>query len=230
MKTALLSVVYFFIAFLFIVLQDQSFFTGGLVIKSLIVPVLMILFMVNLNPGLNRFHRLMFAGLFFSWSGDIVLEFSHRNGDLFIPGLVCFLIAHLMYFTVFFITPGKSAIFRNRIYLLIPVILYGSILIIYLYNDLAGMRLPVILYSIVILSMLAGAINRLKKVNRKSYYLVLAGAILFVLSDSAIAVDKFSYPFESSRVVIMSTYVMAQFLIVLGYIKQFREHPVRKIE
>jgi uncharacterized membrane protein YhhN len=91
----------------------------------------------------------------------------------------------------------------------------------YLYNDLAEMRLPVILYSIIILTMLAGAINRLEKVNRTSYYLILTGAILFVLSDSSIAINKFGHHFELSGTVIMSTYVIAQFLIILGYIRQF---------
>jgi uncharacterized membrane protein YhhN len=72
--------------------------------------------------------------------------------------------------------------------------------------------------------MLTGAINRLEKVNRASYYLVLTGAILFVISDSAIAVNKFSHHFESSGIVIMSAYIIAQFLIITGYIKEFREN------
>jgi hypothetical protein len=46
----------------------------------------------------------MFAGLFFSWSGDVILEFSQNNGNMFILGLGCFLLAHVMYFTVFLIT------------------------------------------------------------------------------------------------------------------------------
>ncbi|MCX6253732.1 MAG: lysoplasmalogenase [Bacteroidia bacterium] len=220
MKTLVLSILYFLTGFFCIVLQNQSSFFTGFVTKALIIPVLIILFIANLRQGLNRLNRLMFAGLIFSWAGDVILEFSQRNGDLFILGLVCFLLAHIMYLTAFFLTPGENVIFRNRIYLLIPVLLYGVGLVFFLYNDLADLRLPVILYSIVILTMLAGAINRIEKVNRVSYFLVLAGAILFVISDSAIAINKFSYHFESSGIVIMSTYVIAQFLIVLGYIKQ----------
>jgi len=163
----------------------------------------------------------MFAGLFFSWAGDVILEFSQTNGNMFIFGLACFLLAHIMYFTVFIITPGNNCILTNRIYLLIPVIVYGIGLVFYLYDDLNNMRLPVIIYAIVILSMLTGAINRKEKVKKVSYYLVLAGAILFVISDSAIAVDKFSFHFESSHIVIMSTYIVAQYLIVVGYFYQF---------
>jgi uncharacterized membrane protein YhhN len=223
MKTFSLSVFYFLTGLLFIILQGQVSFLTGLVIKAFIIPLLMLIFYLNISLKIELLNRIMFAGLFFSWAGDLILELSERYGDLFISGLVCFLLAHVMYLIVFFVTPGRNSIFRKYFYLLIPVIVYGIGLVYYLYNDLAEMRVPVILYSMVILTMLTGAINRLGKVNRISYYLVLMGAIFFVLSDSAIAIDKFSHQFESSGTVIMSTYVIAQFLIVMGYIKQFRE-------
>jgi uncharacterized membrane protein YhhN len=220
-RTKVLSLVYFLIGSIVIVLQDQPSFLPGLVTKSLIIPMLMILLILSIRPFSDRVHWLMLTGLFFSWAGDVVLGFSQRNGELFIPGLVCFLLAHVMYITVFLKTPGKNSILHNRIFLVIPVLLYGTGLVYYLYDDLGGMRLPVIMYSIVILSMLLTAINRIGKVNYVSFYMVLTGAILFVVSDSAIAVNKFSHHFESSGLVIMSTYIIAQFLIITGYIKQF---------
>jgi|WetSurMetagenome_2_1015567.scaffolds.fasta_scaffold00485_4 uncharacterized membrane protein YhhN len=224
MKTKIITLLYFLTGFLFIIFQNQLSVVPVLLLKALIIPVLIILLITNCGIELTNSHRLMFSGLFFSWAGDVILEFSKINGNLFIGGLVCFLLAHVMYFIVFTITPGKNAIFGNRIYLLIPVILTGTGLIYYLWDDLDGMRLPVTVYAIVILTMLTGAINRLEKVNRTSFILVLGGAILFVISDSAIAVNKFSYKFESSGIVIMTTYIIAQYLIITGYIKQFSEH------
>jgi uncharacterized membrane protein YhhN len=221
MKKSGISALYFLTGLIFIIIQVHSSFYPRLVTKAFIIPVLMILFIVNLRPSINRLHSFMFAGLFFSWSGDVILEFSQNNGNMFILGLGCFLLAHVMYFTVFLITPGKNSILSNRKYLIIPVIVYGAGLVFYLYDDLAAMRLPVILYAIVILTMLTGAINRIDKVKRTSYYLVLAGAILFVISDSLIAINKFSCHFESSGILIMSTYIIAQYLIVVGYINQF---------
>jgi len=70
--------------------------------------------------------------------------------------------------------------------------------------------------------MLAGAINRKEKVNLMSYTMVLTGALFFVISDSVIAINKFSHKFESSETIIMSTYIIAQYLIVAGYIFQFK--------
>jgi len=189
MKNSAISIFYFLIVLISIILLNQPIFLPGFISKALIIPILVILFLVNLNPGKNRLHTLILVGLFFSWAGDVV--------------------------------PGKNSIVTNRIWLLIPVIIYGLVLVFYLYDDLAEMKLPVIIYAAVILTMLSGAINRIEKVNRKSYYLVLAGAILFVISDSSIAINKFSHQFECSGIVVMSTYIVAQFLIVTGYIFQF---------
>ncbi|MCJ7446266.1 MAG: lysoplasmalogenase [Bacteroidales bacterium] len=216
MKTKVLAILYFLTGLLYILIENHSSFLTEVIIKALIIPVLILIFIINLKPFRNLLTGLMFSGLLFSWAGDVVLQFN------FIPGLACFLIAQIMYLTAFLMIPGKNIILSRRFYLLIPVVLYGIGLVSLLYNDLAAMRIPVILYAVVILSMLGAAINRLEKVNKSSYYLVLAGAMLFVISDSAIAVSKFTYQFELSSIVIMSTYVTAQFLIVIGFIKQIR--------
>jgi uncharacterized membrane protein YhhN len=229
LKNSVISIIYLLNGVICIILLNQPAFWPGFMIKALIIPVLIMLFLLNLKPLTNRLHRFMIAGLLFSWAGDIILEFSESNGNMFIPGLICFLMAHVMYLTVFITTPGKNSIIGTRIPLLLPVIIYGIALVLYLYGDLNEMKLPVILYAIVILLMLAGAINRIDKVNKKSFWLVLAGAILFVISDSAIAFNKFSYKFEYSGVLIMSTYITAQYLIVKGYIEQFRSEGTYQI-
>jgi uncharacterized membrane protein YhhN len=82
------------------------------------------------------------------------------------------------------------------------------------------MKLPVTIYTLVILTMVCGAINRYGKVNFRSWLIVLIGAILFLFSDSGIAISKFLHPFCGSQVLIMSTYVTAQYLIVMGYLWQ----------
>jgi uncharacterized membrane protein YhhN len=222
MKNTVISIIYFLTGAICIILLNRSAFWPGFVSKLLIIPVLIILFLANLYPLSDKLQKIMLMGLFFSWAGDIVLKFSGNNNGFFILGLLCFLITHLLYLIVFFITPGKNTMLNNRIYFLIPVIIYGLVIVSYLYAGLAEMKVPVILYTIIILAMLSAAINRMHKVNKVSYYLVLAGAILFVISDSSIAINKFSHPFESSGIIIMSTYIVAQYLIVIGYIAQTR--------
>jgi uncharacterized membrane protein YhhN len=222
MKNSVISIIYLIIGGSSIILLNQPSFYPGLIAKALIIPVLILMLLLNMNLLTNSLHGFMIAGLLFSWAGDIILEFSGSNANMFIPGLVCFLLAHIMYLIVFIKTPGKNSIIGNRSLLLLPVIIYGIALVLYLYGDLKEMKLPVIMYAVVILLMLAAAINRIEKVKKKSFWLVLTGAILFVISDSAISVNKFSFKFEYSGILIMSTYIAAQYLIVKGYIEQFR--------
>ncbi|OFY68127.1 MAG: hypothetical protein A2V64_07800 [Bacteroidetes bacterium RBG_13_43_22] len=220
MKTRVLSLLYFLTGILFIILENNSSALTQFIFKALIIPWLIIILILNVKPLMNRLNLLVIAGLLFSWAGDMVLQFT------FIPGLILFLMTHVMYLTVFIITPGKNVIFTKRSYLLIIVLIYGALLVYLLYGDLGDMRLPVLVYAIIILAMLAAAINRLEKVNRPSYWLVLAGAILFVISDSAIAINKFSWDFNYSSVVIMLTYIAAQYLITIGFLKQY---PLKQI-
>lgn len=224
MKNIIITVVYFLTGLISIIFLQQPSFLPGFIFKALLMPLLMLLFFMNTDHFTARLHLFFFAGLFFSWAGDVLLEFPDRNGMFFILGLGCFLIAHLMYLTVFLSTPGKNTINGKRLYLIIPVVIYGGLLIIYLYPHLAEMRIPVIIYAMVILSMLTAAINRKAKVSEESFYLVLAGAMLFVISDSSIAINKFSHQFAFSGVLIMSTYILAQYLILRGYLSQYKDY------
>lgn len=214
MKTIILSLIYFLTGTLYIALQPHLSFCPGLIIKSLIIPVLIFIFLINLKYVTIMPFVLMLAGLLFSLAGDIFIELS------FIAGLICFLAAQIMYLIAFFNTTGENVILGKRFYLVTPVLIYGMVLITYLSEDLNGMFFPVLIYAITILTMLTAAINRLNKVNRLSFWMVFIGASLFVVSDSAIAVNRFSYPIKYSEWIIMTTYIAAQYFIIAGYIRQ----------
>jgi uncharacterized membrane protein YhhN len=68
--------------------------------------------------------------------------------------------------------------------------------------------------------MAGSALNRKNKVSEKSYFTVLAGAILFVFSDSLIAINKFAVGIPKSGIWIMTTYILAQYLIMSGLLTQ----------
>jgi uncharacterized membrane protein YhhN len=223
MKTRILSILFFFVGTLFIISHYCHISNVAFISKVLIIPPLMVILILNLKVGSNRLHRLMFAGLFFSWLGDVLLEVPGGGEIMFMAGLGGFLLSLLMYAVVFLATPGKNDVFHSRFYLLIPVLLYGLAMGLYLYDHLGEMRLPVIVYETAMLTMLAGSVSRIGKVNRKSYIMVLTGAILFILSDSVLAVNKFVNPVTFSTLIIMGTYITAQWLITLGYIRQFRQ-------
>ena len=225
MKSAIIIFLYLLTGILYLFFQSWQSVAMEFLLKSLIIPVLIVLFLVNIRPAGNVLHWFFLAALIFSWLGDVLLDIPKSAGDFFIPGLLSFLSAHIMYLTLFFKTPGPGLINWKRIYLLLPVICYGVLLVCYLYPGLGLMRLPVILYASAILIMVTSTINRFRKVNRLSYYLVLAGSVLFLVSDSGIAISRFHHYFKGSSLFIMSTYIMAQLLIVAGYIYQERKIP-----
>jgi uncharacterized membrane protein YhhN len=226
MKTKVLTSLYFLSGIVFITLQYKPVL-NALVFKSLLMPCLILLLMINSGRENSRLQWLMFSALFFSWAGDILLEFSKVQEGMFLMGLVSFLLTHVLYLLVFSLTPGTAFNPKKLLFAAVPVILYGAGLLFYLKDDLGSMMIPVTVYAVVILTMLVGAISRKNKVERDSYLLVLTGALLFVVSDSMIAVNRFSHAITGAPLLIMSTYMLGQFLIVQGYIRQYRKTAVQ---
>lgn len=214
------SLLYFGVSIAFIVLETMGSVYPGIAVKALIIPVLIWMYLRFIKGEANRFHRLIIIALVFSWIGDVTLQLVQFREDFFLIGLGSFLIAQLIYMFAFFSTSGAN-ILRKRIYLALPVVIYGILILWLLWDGLGDMMIPVTVYCIVILTMLLGAINRKSKVNPQSFQLVLFGAILFVISDSLIAINKFTQPFELARITIMSAYVTAQFLIAIGCLRQY---------
>lgn len=220
MKSKILPVLYFLIGILFIVFHYLQINNLMLLTKALIIPTLVLYFVRSQGYSITSFTKLILAALFFSWAGDVFLQLVYLNEFFFMLGLVSFLIAHIFYIIAFIDPRQKKTLIRRKPVLAIPFLVYGISLMWYLYPDLEEMAFPVLIYATVILFMTIIALNRYNNVNRKSFQLVFIGAILFTLSDSLIAIDKFSNPFEASRFLIMSLYITAQFLIVQGCLKQ----------
>ena len=193
--------------------------------KILLMPLLAI----YLYSKVKNFstYKLIYAALFFSWLGDIFLMFPRNGNDssaklLFIFGLISFLIAHINY-SIYFINEIKDktkvTLLVGKPYLILPFCVFGIVLLSILYPSLGVMKLPVTCYTIIIMLMAMTAFNRKNLVNSTSFLLVFIGALIFVVSDSCIAINVFYKPFEFARIAIMSTYTIAQFLIIYGVIK-----------
>ncbi len=177
--------------------------------KPLLMPVL---FYMVWKESLGQ-HIVLAISLIFSWMGDIFLMFS---GELyFMLGLGSFLIAHLFYLFIFLK-------FRETDFLkLLPFLAFSSLMILGVLGTQLpeSLRLPVGSY-VVVITLMGIAAAMASKLPLTSYRLVITGAVLFILSDSFIAVDKFVNPVPFSSFWVMSTYGAAQFLIVKGLIQK----------
>ncbi|MNR29801.1 YhhN-like protein [compost metagenome] len=82
------------------------------------------------------------------------------------------------------------------------------------------MKLPVMVYTFVISMMMMMAAFRNQRVNTLSFNLILAGALCFLLSDSILAYNKFVKGFDFAGVLIMASYMAAQYLITMGAVER----------
>ena len=158
------------------------------------------------QPGASLYKVAIIAGLVCSLAGDIFLMLP---SDRFIPGLVSFLMAHLFYITAF--TSGTG--FGFSVWSLTPCLIYGIFMFSILLPYLGKMKVPVLVYMVVILLMARQAWERWSQTGQSEALLAFLGAVLFLISDSALAVNRFRGRYQSAQALILSTYFAAQWLI-----------------
>jgi len=207
---------------------------GIWIFKPLLMPILMFWYYKETKIK-TSFDKIILASLFFSWWGDNFLMPAIFKTDInFLLGLASFLVAHLLYiaaFTKIKPLPNKKSILINKPYLVIPFILLIVGLLAFLIQEnnksFIEMKMPVIVYASIIMIMVVMALNRKGRVNNNSFQLVFIGALLFMISDSVIALSRFSSLFQGKEILagilIMVLYAMGQYLIVKGAIAQQRE-------
>ncbi|MBU2509777.1 lysoplasmalogenase [bacterium] len=169
------------------------------------IPIFCLSLFVLLNiPGKKG--KLLFLGFLFSAFGDVFLSLQPKV--FFEVGMGAFTIAHLFYITVFLRKPLLNA---KRGAALGIVILYSAIYGVILYPNLGSMMIPIYIYLGVISIMAISAC-----LGRYNHPLIIAGAYLFIISDSIIAYSMFISRFDLSSLSVMITYYSAQLLIAYG--------------
>jgi uncharacterized membrane protein YhhN len=161
----------------------------------------------------------LFSALLLSLSGDVFLLFENNNSLYFTLGLASFLLAHIL-FAICFTKRWNSNKDRSFIVVVIALLSYGILLFCILQDNLGALKIPVILYILGILAMVITAYKRKGNVPSTSFNYVFIGALFFVLSDSALAIDKFLFDIPLSNIIVMGTYATAQYLITKGVLKQ----------
>ncbi len=209
-------ILFFIFAALEIVSQFLNLSSLHFVSKPLLVFFLVAYYHQSI-PSINKF---FFFALLFCWLGDVFLLVEQYNGLFFMAGLGSFLIAHLLlifsYRQLSFVKDEFKG--TQRVRLSFPFILAGSGLVVILYPHLGGLKIPVIVYALVLTLMVVQSIFRLGRTNAKSFWLVFFGAGFFMLSDSLLAINKFYQPISFAGVWVMTTYIAAVYLIVKGVI------------
>jgi uncharacterized membrane protein YhhN len=163
-------------------------------------------------------------GIIFSLMGDILLMISLDR--FFIFGLGAFLMAHAAYVIGFNIPLPEISLWG--IVFAIMVSLGGARVIRRIVNALdskrqSRMRIPIMIYSIVISIMLLSAMLKLMDINWSagSALLVSGGAFLFYISDIILAWNKFVVPIQHGRIYNIAAYHLGQIMLIAGVIAHF---------
>lgn len=186
-----------------------------MVLKPMIVITLFGYFDSRVQLPGQALAKWLLAALFFSLVGDSLLLFQERKSIFFLLGLSSFLLAHVCYI-IFFGKIWKKEAVQVRWLIPLAAVVYYAGLVYVLFPHLQDMTAPVMVYGVVISAMLVLAAHMQFIRNRKAGSWLMTGAVLFVISDSVLALNKFYKPFSGADIVIMVTYGLAQLFIVKG--------------
>ncbi len=182
------------------------------------VPIFLAAFMAfRRAPG--KLTNRVAIGLVFSGFGDIVLALGRE--DLFVLGLGLFLIAHIWYIAAF---ATQFRVMKHKFFYGIPIFGTGIGIYYWLYPNIAAIDngalvIPVAVYIFVIATM-----TFLAALRTIDDFRIVGGAVLFMLSDAMIAINKFKFEGDLywAHLFIMVTYYGAQLLIAWGAVRAQR--------
>lgn len=177
------------------------------ILKPLTTILIVLLALKIGTKSIRPYFQLSIAALVFCLIGDSLL----LNPDFFVFGLVAFLIGHLLFAASFISKVGVS----KNIWPLLPLLAFAIGFYIYMYEGLGALAMPVAVYIGVIVMMSWQGISMRYKQPSWDHDLIAIGVLLFMLSDSILAYNKFVNPLDYSAIYILSTYWAA--ILLLAY-------------
>jgi uncharacterized membrane protein YhhN len=180
------------------------------VFKPLSTVLLLLLVAVGPSFFSSRYAAAILAGLFFSLLGDVFLMLP---SDPFRSGLFSFLLAHACYLVAFL---GDSPLARPLVPFALCLAVGGSVLPALWSGIPRRLRPPVVTYVALLLVMAGQAASRAAHLHSDAALHACLGAVLFVLSDSLLAWNRFRNPIPAAQALIHLTYFPAQWLIAIS--------------
>ncbi|HLL53691.1 MAG TPA: lysoplasmalogenase [Myxococcaceae bacterium] len=179
------------------------------IVQIIFKPVCTALLFLIVGLPRTRYTKLVAAGIFFSLVGDVALL---SNSNLFfIIGLAGFLIAHVAYSVGFFM----KAVWSPRMLAFIAVVgAATTFLVVTVAPGAQGLLLPVILYGTAISTMVVGAFSCIGG-KLPIAGVAAAGAVLFYISDSSLAINRFYVPIPHVAYLTLGVYWLGQLGIAL---------------
>ncbi|WP_394778101.1 lysoplasmalogenase [Undibacterium sp.] len=164
------------------------------------------------SPAVNpRYRYAVLAGITLSLTGDIFLMLPQSVlASGFLLGLASFLFAHLCFLKAF---TSDSPLFGKPVVLLLLGLIGAANLFVLWPGLSAGLRLPVLGYVICLLAMSTQSITRHLYLQDAYSKIAAIGGLLFMLSDTLLAYNRFHTALPYSAVLVLGTYYPALWCI-----------------
>lgn len=188
--------------------------------KLLLMPLLITYLYLLLSHPFSNLPIRALAGLFFSFLGDALLI--GEGSTFFLSGMIAFVLAHLNYSFYFLrVQPVTKTTRFTFLIALLLLLIFSSLVFVYLDGYLGAYQLPVMFYMLFISLMASLAIHVITSELNKQFALryFIPGAILFIISDAILAMNLFRLHEPLLDLAVMLTYGMAQFFLVKGFEK-----------
>jgi uncharacterized membrane protein YhhN len=207
---SILSGVSYLLAPFFLAEQVKMYWPINATIKGLAVSTLALM---AFRVARGRDSMLLTLALLFSSLGDVLLAV--RSGNYFAFGLLSFLVAHLFFITLWvrhWDTPLQTS---ERQKLLVAALIIFLLTMLWWMLPIPDLSIPVAIYMCVLTTMVITA----ALADFKSNW-VVTGAILFLISDTLIALSTFKQIIggKEAGLLIWLTYYLAQYFITFGFL------------
>ncbi len=199
--------------------SENSFYDIHTATRFLLMPALSLYFFAATQSLKNNTLKFVYAALFFSWLGDILLTYKTELN--FLSGILAFLTAHVFYMVYYYKETSFKhfSLLKNKSFLVAPYALVVVLFMLKTYAKMNWFAIPVGVYGTVLSSMSLMALNRYRNVATISFIMTYVGSVIFVISDFMIGWNVFAEPIPHAGFAIMTTYIIGQYLIIEGLIK-----------
>lgn len=206
---------YFIIPYVLVSILNVIFLVKGntkgkFFTKPLLIPLLLLFYLLNVTSPNNY----IIIALICCMLGDIFLLWPEKQACV-LAGITSFLTGHIFYIITFI----NGTNFPTWFFVfLLPYIILELIIARKLFPSMKELKIPSTIYMSILLIMSFTSLTRVWVVSLDSFLLTFIGSLFFIISDIILAFDIFVKHKQSYEVYIMSTYILAQLLIILGFI------------
>ena len=189
----------------------------GFKIFMKLIPMALIIVFAAMTPPLvtQKYKRIIISGLFVCMIADGVIYW-------FMAGLITFFIGHLFYIIAFLSVSQK----RVPLWTSILLIVYGIAMGIWI----AGSQFAVgeSILGVAIIAYIAVILTMGWMAMRTRMKLAIIGALLFMISDSVLAIDRFVVDIPYRDAFVMMTYYAAQAFIAASIGSRLVKYSVNR--